>query len=189
MLAFETAKVLESDGDHVKFLASLNLTPHIKNRMRQLDWTEVLLNLAYFLDLIKDTYAQAVSPAMHMLIRDHVLTHVLEIARHERLEELALFREKLERWADLAHSMQNMARDCEPSGSVKSMDVFYAVPLSVVATSKSKWLDQHLRKWDAYCTSSPHCHNVDGAHYTMISPEYVKSFQKRFKNALRERGL
>ena len=189
MLAFETAKVLESDGDDVKFLASLNLPPHIKNRMRQLDWTEVLLNLAYFLDLIKDTYAQAVSPAMHMLTRDHVLTHVLQIARHERLEELALSREKLERWADLAHSMQNMARDYEPSGSVKSMDVFYAVPLSAVATSKSEWLDQHLRKWDAYCTSSPHFHNVDGAHYTMISPENVRSFQKRFKNALLERGL
>ncbi len=89
MLAFETAKILEGNGDDVRFLASLNLPPHIKYRMRQLDWTEVLLNLAYFLDLIKDTYAQAVSPAMHMLAQDQVLTHVLQVAPLHRLEELA----------------------------------------------------------------------------------------------------
>ncbi|KAL9133429.1 MAG: hypothetical protein Q9175_005392 [Cornicularia normoerica] len=189
MLAFETAKLLEGNSDNVKFLASLNLPPHIKYRMRQLDWTEVLLNLAYFLDLIKDTYAQAVSPAMHMLARDQILTHVVQIAPQHRLEELAMSREKLEKWADLAHSMQNMARDYEPSGSVTCMDVFYAIPLSAVAKSKSEWLDTHLSKWSDFCASTPQFYDVDGAHYTMISPEHVMSFQKRLKGALLRRGL
>ena len=34
MLAFETAKVLERNGDEVRFLASFNLPPHIKARIR-----------------------------------------------------------------------------------------------------------------------------------------------------------
>ena len=189
MLAFETAKILEGDGEDVRFLASLNLPPHIKYRMRQLDWTEVLLNLAYFLDLIKDTYAQAVSPAMHMLESEQVLTHILQIAPPNRLEELAMSRETLERWADLAHAMQDMARDYEPSGSVTSMDVFYAIPLSVVAKSKSEWLEHHLSKWSEFCASTPQFHEVDGAHYTMISPEHVVSFYKKLKGALQKRGL
>ena len=189
MLAFETAKVLESNGDEVKFLGSLNLPPHIKHRMRQLDWTEVLLNLSFFLDLITDNYAHVVSPAMHMLSRDQVVTHILQVARPERLAELAISREELERWADLAHQMQYMARNYEPSGSVKSMDIFYAIPLSAVAKSKQEWLENHLSKWESYVGSSPRFHDVDGAHYTMISPEHVKSFHKKFRNALQERGV
>ena len=189
ILAFEVAKILEGNGEDVRFLASLNLPPHIKYRMRQLDWTEVLLNLAYFLDLIKDTYAQAVSPAMHMLDREQVLTHILQITPPHRLEELAMSREALTKWADLAHSMQHMARDYDPSGRVNSIDVFYAIPLSAVANSKSDWLDNHLSKWSDFCASEPQFHEVDGAHYTMISPEHVVSFQKKFKAVLMSRGL
>ena len=46
MLAFEVSKVLESHGDEVRFPGAFNLPPHLKSRMRQLDWTECLLNLA-----------------------------------------------------------------------------------------------------------------------------------------------
>ena len=189
MLAFETAKILEGNGEDVRFLASLNLPPHIKYRMQQLDWTEVLLNLAYFLDLIKDTYAQAVSPAMHMLQREQILTHILQITPPHRLEELAMSRETLENWADLAHSMQQMARDYEPSGSVTSIDVFYAIPLSAVAKSKAEWLENQLSKWSDFCASTPRFHEVDGAHYTMISPEHVVSFYNKLSGALLRRGL
>ena len=189
MLAFEVAKILESNGDEVRFLGSLNLPPHIKYRMRQLDWTEVLLNLSYFLDLINDSYAHAVSPAMHMLARPQILTHVLQVAPEHRLEELAMTPEKLEKWADLAHQMQYMARDYEPSGSVASMDVFYAIPLSAVAKSKSEWLENHLSKWSEFVASPPQFHEVDGAHYTMIGPEHVVSFQKKLKGVLQARGL
>jgi hypothetical protein len=38
MIAFEVTKLLNSCGDEVKFLGAFNLPPHIKFRMRQLDW-------------------------------------------------------------------------------------------------------------------------------------------------------
>jgi thioesterase domain-containing protein len=37
ILASEVAKILEAGGDEVRFLASFNLSPHIKVRMRMLD--------------------------------------------------------------------------------------------------------------------------------------------------------
>jgi acyl-CoA synthetase (AMP-forming)/AMP-acid ligase II len=46
MLAFEVAKVLEHGGDDVRFVGAFNLPPHIKLRMRQLDWTKCLLHLS-----------------------------------------------------------------------------------------------------------------------------------------------
>jgi pimeloyl-ACP methyl ester carboxylesterase len=48
MLAYETAKMLESNGDQVSFLGVFNLPPHIKSRMRQLSWVECILHLSYF---------------------------------------------------------------------------------------------------------------------------------------------
>ena len=67
MLAFEIAKILERNGDEVAFLGSFNLPPHIKSRMRQLNWTECLLNLAYFLELITEEHAQQISSDLKLV--------------------------------------------------------------------------------------------------------------------------
>ncbi|KAL8901896.1 MAG: hypothetical protein Q9192_000315 [Flavoplaca navasiana] len=65
MVAFEIRKLLEGQKDEVRLLGSLNLPPHIKHRMRQLDWIEVAMNLFYFLDLVTEEEARKMSPAMH----------------------------------------------------------------------------------------------------------------------------
>ena len=191
MLAFEIAKVMQSrNHDEIRFLGSFNLPPHIKHRMRKLDWVECLLNLSYFLDLINDRHALALSPELHRLAtRDQVLAHVVQVAAPNRIMELGLDEKKLARWADLALSLQSMAREYEPSGLVQNIDVFYAVPLLAVATSKEQWLSEHLSKWGDFSATPARFHEVNGAHYTMISPTHVFTFQKKLKSALRDRGL
>lgn len=169
MLAFETAKKLEANGDKVGFLGSFNLPPHIKFRMRQLDWIEVLLNLSYFLDLITDEYAHQISPEMHKLSNPEVLDFILSKAPPARMTEMALDKTKLQRWADLAYVMQAIAQDYDPSGSVATMDVFYAIPLSAVAKNKGDWLENHLSKWQGFVRSDVRFTEVDGAHYTMVN--------------------
>ena len=89
----------------------------------------------------------------------------------------------------MAYGLQSMARDYEPSGSVQQMDIFYAIPLVLVASNKGEWLDKHLSKWEGFVRSEPRFHEVDGAHYTMIGPEHVFSFQKKLKGVLAARGL
>lgn len=189
MIAFNITKVLESQGDKVPFLGVLNLPPHIKFRMRQLDWTEVILNLAYFLDLINEDYAHEISPDMHKLSHDGVLDFIISKAPPTRMEEMALDKKKLTNWADLAYRMQAIAQHYDPTGIVARMDVFYAIPLAAVAKSKQQWLEEHLSKWSEFVTEVPRFHEVDGAHYTMISPLHVFSFQKILRGALQERGI
>ena len=189
MIAFEITKTLESAGDEVKFLGSFNLPPHIKFRMRQLDWVEVVLNLSYFLDLFDEDYAHAISPAMHLLTQDKVLDHIIAHAAPSRMEDMGLDRHKLTNWANLAYNMQSIASHYDPSGKVKGMDVFVAVPLQAVARTKKEWLDTHLRRWNEFVEEEVRFHDVDGAHYTMIGPENVGSFWKKLRGVLAERGL
>ena len=189
MLAFEVSKVLECHGDEVRFLGAFNLPPHIKFRMRQLNWTECLLNLAYFLGLITEDRAASLSPEMAPLSRADAITHIISIADQARWAEVSLSREALENWTGVAYGLQSMAREYEPSGSVQQMDIFYAIPLALVASNKGEWLEKHLSKWEGFVRKEPRFHEVDGAHYTMIGPEHVFSFQKKLKGVLAARGL
>ncbi|MCJ1236909.1 hypothetical protein MMC14_004892 [Varicellaria rhodocarpa] len=189
MLAFETAKMLERKGNDVRFLGCLNLPPHIKTRMRQLGWTECLLNLAYFLDLITEQRAYEAGPGLQGSSREEALAYVVDMAAPARMAELALTSEALIKWVDVAFALQSMARDYEPTDSVGSIDVFYAIPLRTAARSKKEWLDEHLSKWADFCRSTPVLHEVGGAHYTMIGSEHVGTFQAVLRRVLEDRGL
>ncbi|PYH40965.1 non-ribosomal peptide synthetase [Aspergillus saccharolyticus JOP 1030-1] len=188
MLAFEVGKVLESHGDDVRFLGSFNLPPHIKARMRQLDWKECLLHLSYFLDLITEARSRELSQEFLMAeggtTREEALARVMAEADQARLNELALSEAALVKWASLAFSLQSMAVDYDPSGSIAGMDVFYCIPLAVVASSKKQWREEQLSKWEDFTRSAPRFHDVGGAHYTMLSPEHVFGFQKTLRAAL-----
>ncbi|KAJ5371548.1 hypothetical protein N7517_003554 [Penicillium concentricum] len=173
MLAFEVGKVLESQGDEVRFLGSFNLPPHIKARMRQLDYKECLLHLSYFLDLMTEDRARELALELQGATREAALAKVMTEANQDRLAELALSPDALTKWATLAFALQSMAVDYDPTSSIACIDVFYCNPLAVAASSKAQWLSEHLSQWKNFSRSSPNFHDVGGAHYTMLGPEHV----------------
>ena len=189
MLAFEITKVLEANGDEVRFLGSFNLPPHIKSRMEQLNWTQCLLHLSYFLGLITDQHAESVGEKLQMQSKQEVLSHITLHADPARWAELSLTVDGLANWASLAFGLQKMATSYEPSGLVKSIDVFYAIPLRALSLTKEEWREGHLSKWADFVESEPRFHDVGGEHYTMIGPDHVHGFQKKLKAALTERGV
>jgi acyl-CoA synthetase (AMP-forming)/AMP-acid ligase II/thioesterase domain-containing protein len=189
MLAFEVAKRLEADGEEVSFLGTFNLPPHIKWRMRQFDWVECLVHLAYFSDLISEESTAQVAPYMRTLnSKDAQMDYLMEISSPERLEELAISRASLMNWVDVAFSLQSRAVDYDPSGKVRRMDVFYCRPLTILEITKQQWLEQHLRAWEEFVDDVQY-HEVDGAHYTMLLPEHVGSFQRHLNKVLKMRGV
>lgn len=190
MLAFETTKMLQGDGqgERVEFLASFNLPPHIKFRMQQLDWKSCALHLSHFLGLLHDPEAKDDSPGTGSKRRASIVQAVFDAAPPDRLQELELTSEDFAQWADLAHSMQSMARNYEPVGAVSTMDVFYCQPLAIVAQSKREWLDNHLCRWQEVA-SDVRFHEVGGEHYTMLDEEHVDGFARMFSAALAARGM
>ncbi|RYP67311.1 hypothetical protein DL770_008640 [Monosporascus sp. CRB-9-2] len=192
MLAFETAKMLESEGAEVCFLASFNLPPHIGTRMRQLTWPLCLLHLAHFLGLCSEDQVERFESLRLLcdMSRSQSIQAVLGIADATRLEELGLDEVSLAAWADVAYGLQHMAVGYEPRGSVGVLDVFHAIPLKAVgAKSRLDWLDNYLGKWRNFCSTEVRFHSVPGTHYTMIDPEHVAEFSRIFKEAMKSRGL
>ncbi|KAI2464674.1 acetyl-CoA synthetase-like protein [Annulohypoxylon bovei var. microspora] len=192
MLAFETAKKLEGAGEAVSFLASFNLPPHIKHRMRQLTWKMCLLHLGQFLGLIDELTVDKTAED-NTTYRDApravALRYMLTLADVERLHELGLDEAALSRWTDVAYGLQSMAIDYEPTGSVATLDVFHAEPLRVAASSRDEWVGQHLSRWHDFCRTRPRLHEVEGGHYTMIGPDHVVLFTRTLRAALEARGV
>ncbi|PSN71813.1 acyl-protein synthetase [Corynespora cassiicola Philippines] len=189
MIAFELAKRLEKNGQDVGFLGSFNLPPHIKQRMRQLNWNMCLLHLSFFLGMTTEEFTDNVSSDYHTLPRQDALSIILRSADRTRMVEIGLTEGHLAKWADIAYSLQSLAVEYEPSGSVAVMDIFHAKPLAVAAKSRKDWIDNHLSRWKDYTRKEPKFHKVEGAHYTMISPEYVEGFALTLNRVLEERGL
>lgn len=190
MLAFEVAKELErKKPSSVQFLGSLNLPPHIKVRMRQLNWNMCLLHLACFLGLVTESYANGVDTQFSSLPRIEAVAKVLRTADKGRMAELGLNEDKLENWAKVAYGLQSMAVDFEPQGHVSTIDVFHAIPLKSAAKSREDWVQNHLARWKDFSKTELRFYEVGGAHYTMLGPEHIAKFSQVFQAALMGRGL
>ncbi|PHH75740.1 hypothetical protein CDD82_4306 [Ophiocordyceps australis] len=191
MLAFEVAKRLGAGGDQVCFLGCFNLPPHIKQRMRVLNWNLCLLHLSHFLSLVVEEVCDTLEldATFGNASRNEAMQWVLDIAHKPRWDELNLETDALERWADVAFGLQCMARNYDPSGQVSSMDIFHCIPLKAVAPSQEVWLRNHLSHWADFVREAPRFHPVQGEHYTMIGPEHVVSFAQTLTEALKARGV
>lgn len=173
-VAFEIAKRLEEQGEQVGFVGSFNLPPHIKYRMNELDFIETATNLAFFLALINKKQSLELPGQLRGLPREQQLAHLLDIAPKERLVELDLDLAKFTAWAQLADKLTDLGRDYEPSGNVRSMAVFYAIPLR---GTKEDWLNNELRRWDEHTREPNRYVDVPGEHYTLMGPQHVATFQ------------
>ena len=193
MVAFEVTKLLEADGDEVRYCGSWNLPPHIKFRMRELLWDECVIHLFYFVGLMDEATAYTHKGALCEYNKKGERLEAIRYLRTHcdaaRWDELGLSEEYYLLWVGLASNMQGLAVDYEPQGNVKCMDIFVADPLSHVAKDRKDWVATRLSAWKDFTREEVRFHDVMGAHYTMLNPEYVVSFAETLRRVLRERGL
>lgn len=180
-VAFEIAKELESAGERVDFVGSFNLPPHIKYRMDELDFTETATNLAMFLELITKSQATYLPSELSGRPKQQQLSHLLQLAPAGRVAELDLDLGKFTAWAELAHGLTNLGRTYTPTGTVRSMTVFCAIPLR---GTKQDWIDNELRRWDEFTTEPNRYIDVPGEHYTLMGARHVAAFQAILRKEL-----
>lgn len=193
MVAFEIGKLLEAEGDEVAYCGSWNLPPHIKFRMRELLWDECVIHLFYFVGLMDEATAYTHKAQLCEFNKQgRRLDAIRYLRKHSdaaRWDELGLSEEYYLLWVGLASNMQGLAVDYEPTGTVKAMDIFVADPLSHVAKDRKDWVQTRLSAWGDFVRDEVRFHDVQGAHYTMLNPEYVANFAETLRRVLRERGL
>ncbi|KVE41070.1 non-ribosomal peptide synthetase [Burkholderia sp. BDU5] len=181
-VAFEIAKVLESQGERVDFVGSFNLPPHIKYRMDELDEVEGAVNLAFFLSLIDKQQSLTLPPQLRAAMPEQdPLAYLIDNAPPGRLAELDLDLLKFRAWAGLAQSLLTLGRSYAPSGNVQSMSIFYAIPLR---GAKEDWLNKELRRWDEFTRAPNRYIDVAGEHYTLMGPAHVGTFQAVLRSEL-----
>ncbi|GAA2095450.1 non-ribosomal peptide synthetase [Streptomyces albiaxialis] len=180
-VAFEIAKRLEADGDEAGFVGIFNLPPHIAGRMNEITFTDGAINLALFLELIDPGDVPRLTAALRPLPEAEQLARLVGRAPARRLAELDLTVERFTAWVHLAQNMVHLGRDYTPSGSVERVRVFYCTPLK---GTKEEWLNGQLRAWDAFTRTANAYIEVDGEHYTLMSPEHVQTFQATLRREL-----
>jgi len=201
VVAFETAKRLEHRGHDVDFLAMLNIPPHIKTRMDYLDWGKSLVNLCWFLDLVKEDDKDGFLELMETITkdpdwttpedcRDQAVKLIVDDRRANktRLSELHLTSDKLRKWVDVAQANVQCGRGYQPTGTVAVLDVFFAIP---VMDTMEDW-KRKLADWKPFSRNDGNrqCSytQVPGRHYTLMDDDHVEGFAVYFKYqlALRE---
>jgi thioesterase domain-containing protein len=186
-VAFEIAKALEAQGERVAFLASIDGTPYIGLPDARLDAIDSAVILAFFLSLIdvgqmRDLARQLrdTPPAQDPY------SYLISIAPPDRLKALDLDVQKFKAWAELSHELVQIGEAYVPSGTSRSVTVFYAQPLS---GTKEDWLRSQLKQWDRYTREPNRYIEVDGEHHTIFAPRHLAHFQAVLRAEINREGI
>lgn len=188
-VAFEIGKRLEAAGEKVAFLGMLDSPPHMRRLIEELDWIDVLLNVAYFLELIDEGFSASIGKDLHQRPPDEALDFVMACAPRARLEALSIDKTRLHKLTDVTNAFGQAGKKYDPDGMVHAVDVFWVTPLQSVAGSRKEWMDKHLIQWQDYSAERPRFHECDGSHSKMLNSEYIASFQRFLKSAMTARGI
>lgn len=188
-LAYEVGKVLEAQGQEVKFLASIDYPPHIRHYVEHLDWIDVLLHIAFFLELIDEETMVKITPHLHTLGRDAALQHILDIGDKERMVALAIDAQKLGLISDIAENFRVNVAVYDPVGTVHNLDVFVADPPRYAANGRADWRENKLGRWTDFSRTETIFHDCPGIHAKMLNTPHMADFAKIFKAAMKRRGV
>ena len=188
-VAFEMAKLLEAQGDQVPFCGILDSPPHFRHLVCDLGFNDVLINVAYFLELINEEYAVASQVSLTEMSEDNALEVVLANAPKNRLETLGIDKARLRKITEVTWSFGKAAKHYDPVGSIAQMDIFWVHPLLWVAQDRNEWMDKHLRHWVDFSRQSPRYHECEGVHSLMLNTDYVDGVAKKMRSALRARRV
>ncbi|KAJ4292415.1 hypothetical protein N0V90_009077 [Kalmusia sp. IMI 367209] len=189
-LAYEVGKVLEAQGQQVKFLASIDYPPHIRHYIQGLNWIDVLLHIAFFLELIDEETMVEITPKLHaMASRADALAYILEIGNKERATALAIDTPKLELISNIAENFRVNVETYEPVGLVESLDVFVADPPTYAADGRKDWRENKLGRWSEFSRTDTVFWDCPGIHAKMLNTQHMAEFAKIFKGAMKRRGV
>jgi thioesterase domain-containing protein len=184
ILAFEVAKKLEEGGETVRFIATLDRSPHIKARMRSLRWVDDVVSISHLLGFTTSEQATRLKSELGDKPKAEVLNYLISISPPEKLKVFDMDVEKFERWTNIGYGLHQLAREYEPSGSINAtIHAFYADPLPGVAANREEWAAD-IALWRDFSSTEPILYSCPGSHYTMIDGDHVQAFQAIFLRAL-----
>lgn len=127
-VAFEIARRLETRGERMAFVGIIDFPPDMLARMPQMDDTDALLNLAFFLSLIDRRQIVEWAPSLRAMSRREQAEWLLSAAPARKRIELDLDANRMLARADLSRGLIDIGRAYRPTGRVRAVHVFHATP-------------------------------------------------------------
>ena len=189
ILTFEVSKVLEAQGQEVRFCGSIDYSPYVKHHVMELNWVDVLLHISFFLGLITQDKMLELTPSLRLLPHQDAITYILNIGCGERIKALAMDAAKLIHTTDIGENFRIQIAEYDPEGTVQSVDVFVADPPKYAARDREDWKVNKLGRWKEFSRAEVTFYDCLGVHAKMLDREYVVDFAKKLKAALRSRGI
>jgi thioesterase domain-containing protein len=177
-VAFEIAKLLESQGERVDFVGSIDMPPRLDHVV---DGVECAVNLAFFLSLIDRQQAVELPQQLRASPAGDPCVALIRMAPPQRLVELDIDLPKFRAWTALAYALLKIARPYMPAGTVESVTVFAAQPLR---GTREAWLNDQLKGWDDFSRVAARYVEVPGEHHAIMGPKHVAGFQKLLRTEL-----
>ncbi|KAJ5280910.1 hypothetical protein N7478_006282 [Penicillium angulare] len=189
-IAFEVVKRLEATGAEVRFFGTLDGPPDVATLVGKLTWTEALVMIGYFYELISEQRCIQLMPELRDQDTGAALDIVLGEADPHRVKVLGLERSELIHVTDVTHGFCHAAGKWAASGYVQcAVDIFAVEPLLTVTNQKDVWINDYLGQWQALSTRGMDVHLCEGRHADMLGPKFVNSLALILRRVLSERGV
>lgn len=170
------AQRLEALGERVAFIGSIDAPPLIKHPRGKVDAVESAVMLAFFLSLIDREQMERLPDSLRATLgpNEDPCESIYALAPKSRLMELGLDLPHFKAWSALALGLSDIGHAHRPSGTVEAVSIFYADPLW---GTKADYLEQELKRWDAFTRGTNRYIEVGGEHHTMLDVRHVAAFQ------------
>ncbi|KAL2045826.1 hypothetical protein ABVK25_012031 [Lepraria finkii] len=113
-VAFEVAKRFEAVNDEVVFLGLFDSPPHMRELIENLEWVDVLLNVAYFLELISEQCSVNIATELRQRSVNEALDIIMERAPRDRLEALAIDKTRLHKITEVTNAFRLAGKSMIP---------------------------------------------------------------------------
>ena len=184
-LAYDVAKRLEAQGDQVVLCGNLDMPPDLRS-FRHLSDMDIIVEASYLNNLISKEHAREHTDIINRLTYDEALRFILDLVPLTRREELGLDLPKWTRWMKVMYSLYLQTREHAASGTVNSLDVFYAAESGFLR--QDLWVED-VKRWGACSRLPVALHECPGAHHTMLSGDNLVGFQRTLKKVLKEKNI
>ncbi|KAJ5454788.1 uncharacterized protein N7458_005744 [Penicillium daleae] len=189
-VTFEIAKRLEASGAEVQFLGALDGPPDIAPLVGHLTWSEALVMIGYFYELIEERRSIQLMSELRDQDPEVALDVVLGEADQERVKVLGLEKEELTHVTDVTAGFCRAAGEYVPSEEIGCVvDVFAVEPLLTVTDQREVWVRDYLGKWASLSKSGMAVHQCEGRHADMLGREFVNSLALILRRVMSARGV
>jgi acyl-CoA synthetase (AMP-forming)/AMP-acid ligase II/thioesterase domain-containing protein len=189
LIAFELAKMFESDGLEVAFCGGVDNPPDIRRALGHVRYRSVLADFLPALTGMSQAEAQQFTdetssmedPEFYEAIYARFPPAVIE-------ENGGLTVQRIKAYGRVEDCHRAMAFDYKPSGSVKSVDMFMPDALPFFDVSGYDSWEAVMDQWHSHAGNA-RMHKVAGNHYTVLKKPDIVVFQEALNKALEARGV